>query len=589
MKTWGDLHVDIRGASGGEIDTTCPWCSPQRRKKHARCLSVNVGKGVYICQHCGVSGGLNEPHRDGDGSHWRKPVYRRPVVIPESDLPAVTFEWFLSRGIGRDVVIRNRIQRRKVYMPQLEEETVCVVFPYYRNGELVNAKYRDAAKNFRMEAGAERVLYGYDDMDETTIIVEGEVDRLSVEAAGFRNCVSVPDGAPALNAKNYASKFSFLDDERVGAVKEWIIAVDNDPPGVRLEEELCRRFGIERCKRVTWPEGCKDANDVLKTHGVATLKARIEAAQPFPLSGVIEVMEVSKELDALYESGVQRGLSTGWKSLDEFYTVRPGELTVVSGVPGSGKSNWVDGLTVSLARDYGWKHAVFSPENQPLTNHISRIMEHFSRLPFRDGPTPRMDLEQMHMCREWAQEHYRFILPPNEDEWTLDFILSRAEQLVRRIGIRGVVIDPWNEIQHARPDRMTETEYVSIELRKLRQFGRRHQVHVWLVAHPAKMYRNKDGKYPVPTLYDISGSANFRNKADNGIVLWRDLNDAGRRSVEVHVQKIRFREVGKIGGAELLYDPATGSYQDPGPRALPDRARAASDSETDMPQSWWDK
>lgn len=569
MKTWADFGIELRSGVGGETDTTCPQCSPTRKKKHARCLSVNVDDGTWLCHHCSWSGSLKSGGIDARELHWNRPTYRKPAIIQESDLPAVTFEWFLSRGIGRDVVLRNRVQRRAAYMPQVEDSVPCVVFPYRRNGELVNAKYRDKDKNFRMEAGAERVLYGYDDMEDKTIIVEGEIDKLSVEQAGFRNCVSVPDGAPAISARNYASKFSFLDDERVGAVKEWIIAVDNDAPGTRLEQELCRRFGVEKCRRVIWPEGCKDANDVLRAHGVQALKSCIEAAQLFPLTGVIEPMDLWRELDALYESGVKRGCSTGWKTLDDFYTVRGGELTVVSGVPNSGKSNWVDGLTVNLARDHGWRHVVFSPENQPLANHMSRIMEHFARVPFRDGPTARMSRDDMHVCRDWMQDYYRFVMPDDEDDWTLEFILERATQLVRRFGVEGIVIDPWNELQHVRPAHLTETEWVSAELRRLRQFARRNRVHIWLVAHPAKMYRNKDGTYPVPTLYDISGSAHFRNKADNGIVLWRDLNEPARHSVEIHVQKIRFREVGKIGGCELRYDPATGAYFDLGASIKP--------------------
>src|SRR5690606_28072351 len=94
---------------------------------------------------------------------------------------------------------------------------------------------------------------------------EGEMDKLAVEVAGIVSCVSVPDGAPSETAKDYASKFTFLeaDRARLESVKEWIIAVDNDGPGKRLEDELARRLGREKCRRVTWPEGCKDANEVL--------------------------------------------------------------------------------------------------------------------------------------------------------------------------------------------------------------------------------------------------------------------------------------------------------------------------------------
>lgn len=585
MKTWADYRIEIPAGRGGEIDVTCPECSPSRKKKQARCLSVNVEKGVWLCNHCGWSGTLGEGGRKSDDLHWRKPMYRRPDPAAETELPSVTFEWFRSRGIGREVVIRNKIQRRKVYMPQLEEEVTAIAFPYFRDCDLVNVKYRDAQKNFRMEAGAERILYGLNDIAETTVICEGEIDKLSIETAGIRHCVSVPDGAPTQNTKNYASKFTFLDDERLAQVKVWIIAVDNDAPGVRLEEELCRRFGIENCMRVTWPEGCKDANDVLVKHDAETLNACLAQAEPYPISGVIEVMDLARELDELYQSGLTRGLSTGWKSLDDYYTVRAGELNVITGVPNSGKSNWVDALTVNLAKLHGWRFAVFSPENQPLQNHMSRLMEHYAETPFRDGPTPRMSLSDMHICRDWVHHHFRFILPEDEAEWNVDFVLTRTEALVRRFGINGIVIDPWNEMEHQRPSGMTETEYVSACLKKIRQFARRNRVGIFLVAHPQKMYRNKDGDYPVPSLYDISGSAHFRNKADNGLVIYRDINDPEKHSVEIHVQKVRFREVGRVGGIELKYLPATGGYADlPKPKLVYQRGR----HEDELQQHWAD-
>ena len=126
------------------------------------------------------------------------------------------------------------------------------------------------------------------------------------------------------------------------------------------------------------------------------------------------------------------------------------------------------------------------------------------------------------------------------------------------------MIDPWNELEHAPPHGMTETVYTGHVLKHIRQFARRQGVHVWVVAHPQKLYREKEtGNYPVPSLYDISGSANWRNKADCGIVVWRDFKDS-HAPVEVHVQKIRFRQIGKLGLAKLRYEPATQRYAELG-------------------------
>lgn len=567
-KTFSDFGIQLPAGASGEVDVTCPECSPTRKKKNARCLSVNVEKGTWVCHHCSWSGGLHQGGRRSDELHWRKPVYVRPEPkpVPEAHDQALV-EWMAKRSIPPSVIRRNRISLQTVYMPQVEGHVKAICFPYYRGEEFINAKYRDREKNFRMEPGAERILYGLNDIDpERCVIVEGEMDKLSVEVAGITSCVSVPDGAPSETAKDYASKFTFLeaDRERLESVKEWILAVDSDGPGKRLEDELARRLGREKCRRVQWPKDCKDANEVLCKHGAERLRACLDEAQPYPISGVFEVADLSDRIDHLYQHGWERGVSTGWDDVDQFFTVRPGELTVVTGIPNSGKSNWVDALMVNLADLHGWRIAMFSPENQPLEDHMARVLEKYAQCPFSDGPTERMDPKTLRVAKAWAQEHFFWILPDDDTEWTIDNVLERAKALVFRKGIRALVIDPWNELEHFRPQGMTETDYVSIALKRMRQFARHHGIALFVVVHPTKLYRDKDGNYPVPTLYDCNGSAHWRNKADNGMCVWRDFTD-DQAFVEIHVQKIRFRQIGKIGLARLEYIKPTASYRDPSP------------------------
>jgi twinkle protein len=564
-KCWADFRIELPAGAGGEIDVLCPECSPTRKKKHVRCLSVNVDKGVWNCAHCGWTGTLKEGGHKAE-MHWRKPAFVRPTpkaTAPDIDVALV--QWMATRSIPATVVRRNRISLQAVYMPQVEDRVKAVCFPYYRGEEFINAKYRDKEKNFRMEAGAERVLYGLNDIDPACcVIVEGEMDKLSVEVAGITSCLSVPDGAPSENTKDYAGKFTFLeaDKERLETVKDWIIAVDSDAPGQRLEDELARRLGREKCRRVKWPSDCKDANDVLCKHGAEKLRACLDEAQPYPIAGVFEVEDLSDRIDHLYKHGWEKGASTGWDEVDQFFTVRPGELTVVTGIPNSGKSNWVDALAVNLAAAHGWRVAMFSPENQPLEDHMARVLEKYARCPFADGPTERMDQQTLRMSKAWLQEHFFWILPDEDTEWTIDTVLDRARALVFRKGIRALVIDPWNELEHFKPDGMSETDYVSVSLKRMRQFARHQGIHLFVVVHPTKLYRDKDGNYPVPTLYDCNGSAHWRNKADNGMCVWRDFTD-DQAFVEIHVQKIRFRQIGRIGLAKLQYLKPTASYQDP--------------------------
>lgn len=562
-KTWADFRIELPAGASGEVDVLCPECSPTRKKRHVKCLGVNVEKGTWFCQHCGWNGGLLQGGRRSEDLHWRKPVYVRPEPRPvANDLDVGMVQFFAARSIPAAVLRRNRISAQKVYMPQVEDHVKAICFPYYRGEEYINAKYRDREKNFRMEAGAERILYGLNDIDPVrVVIVEGEIDKLSVEVAGITSCVSVPDGAPAINAKNYDSKFTFLDDDQVVSVKEWIIAVDNDPPGTRLEQELARRFGVGNCKRVRWPEGCKDANEVLCKHGAEVLRRCIDKAEPFPISGVIYLDQLAKEIELLYEEGESRGVSTGWPRFDKYFTVQSGEVTVITGTPGSGKSNWLDALLVNLASNHDWIVPMFSPENQPLRKHAARLMEKFAREPFRAGPTKRMSPERRKAALEWCSWYFPMICPEDEEDWTLENIFKIAQALILRHGIKGLVIDPWNELEHVRPAHLNESEYIGLSLKKVRQFARRTMLHVFIVAHPAKLYRTKDGNYPMPTLYDISGSANWYNKVDNGIVIHRDKSNP-EAPVEVHTQKIRLRETGEIGQMDFKYNKVLADYEE---------------------------
>lgn len=578
MNTFSDFGIDVPRNSGGEVATTCPNCSRGRRKSSAKCLSVNVDKGKWHCNHCEWAGGLDTRTKPWSTPTWRKPkTYKKPDPRPSIALPQNALDWFHDRGITDEVLLRNRVDYGSAFFPQLKGNAESLIFPYFRNGELVNRKYRTiAGKNFRLEKDCELVVFGLDDIDpeKPLIWVEGEPDKLALEVAGYRNVVSVPNGAPAVETKDYSSRFAFLDAdrERLEAVKLNVLAVDSDPPGRVLEAELSRRLGREKCSRVLWPETTKDANDVLVRYGADELRDLIEHAEPFPIEGAFSFDDRAADVVELYERGTKKGVSTGWREVDRLYTVRPGELTVVTGIPSSGKSNVVDALLVNLARDHGWNFAVFSPENLPLEEHMATVAEKYIGKPFHAGPTPRMTREELDEAITWGAEHFAFISPPSEDDWTIERILELGAQLCLRRGIRGLVVDPWNELEPNRPDGMSETEYVSHALKRVRVFARSRGVHVWIVVHPAKLRRDDSGKYPVPTLYDCSGSANWRNKADNGLVVWRDLSGDDQAEVYVHVQKIRHRAVGRRGVAKLYYERVCATYRDapePAPQEAP--------------------
>lgn len=275
---------------------------------------------------------------------------------------------------------------------------------------------------------------------------------------------------------------------------------------------------------------------------------------------------IRDEVLELYRSGgLPRGRSTGWPSVDKLYTVAMAQWTLVTGHPGSGKSEWLDALMVNLAKREEWKFVIFSPENWPLALHHSKILEKYLGKPFNPGPTERMDEEEIDAGEEWMRGKFIFAKP---EQPSLTSILNEAvhhfqypDGMPRRYNV-GVVVDPWNQLEHYRPAGMSETEYVSLALSELIRVCREANIHVWLIAHPSKMWRDRTtGKLPVPTPHDVSGSAHFWNKADNCITIWRDQGE-GTAEVEVHVQKIRFRHIGRVGLATLKYNRVTGQYSE---------------------------
>lgn len=572
MFDWQSIGINTHGRNRGQVKSTCPECSRDRKKSREKCLSVNLDEGVYQCHNCDWKGRADQLEAY-QPRKWERPArtYAKPnYAIQAIEPPDKTLAWFASRGIPAEVVKRHKIERRSAWMPQTEKDEPCIAFPYFRDGEIINVKYRTADKQFRMEKDAELCLYGLDDIEdnETLIWVEGELDKLACEVAGFANCVSVPNGA-GTNLDCLAN-----DEARLEHIKRHIIAVDNDEPGKKLEAALISRLGRDKCCVVEWPFGVKDANETLLDHGIDALTKAIERAKPIPIEGMFEIEDVRERVHNLYEYGAPTGVDPGWNNLQEFYRPRLGAWTAVISIPKSGKTAWLAALMVNLARMHGWKFAVFPAENLPPEEYISMLAEIYTGQPFNPGPNRRMDKATLDEALNWLQEHF-VIISPEEDECDLDQLLAMAKSYCLRRGIQGLVIDPWNEIEHKQPHGMTETQYIAQSLRKVRRFAQTQNIHVWLVVHPRIMQKDKDGKYPVPTLYDASGSAHWRNKCDYGIAIYRhfDNDDA---PTEIHVQAVRWKWTGKLGMAKLYFDRISGRYSaEPGRWRIPETRKAA--------------
>ena len=500
----------------------------------------------------------------------RKPLYVAPTkaapkplvldVSRETELDRA-YDWLASRGITRETAIKAGVIAGKQFIDG--DHRPCVGFTYRKEGRTYAVKWRAITTKAFTQSGAANTLYLSDDVEQDgpVTITEGECDCLALRQAGVQ-AVSVPNGAPSAVLRedridHKGRRFAYLGehDAMFAAAEKVILATDADEPGQVLAEELARRIGKAKCFRAYWPDGCKDANETLIVHGPDVLKECIDNAQPWPVNGLYDAAHFTNEVDDLYLTGLAKGETTGFSEVDEIYTVMAGQLCVVTGIPSMGKSSFVDQLMVNLAKLKGWRFAVCSFENPPKL-HIAKLCQLYLGKPFFQGITPRMDRHELARSIAWVKEHFFFLYQGDGHQSPIEDIVDRMRAAVLRYGIRGAVIDPANFVD--RPKDLNETDWVNDALTKLKVFIMAHDLHLWFIAHPAKMYKDDDGRYSVPGGYSISGSAHWFNKADMGMTVHRP--DLMSNQSDIHIWKARFNWIGKTGKTSLMYDPPTGRY-----------------------------
>ena len=542
----------------GKKKQFCPECHGNRTDKRDKSLSVDWEKCIAHCHYCGKNFFFGKAEKTGYAPKAvRRPskqevkAYKKPARLTnEEPLDENMRRWFEDRGIPIEAAEAEGIVKVCRKMPQTERVEKCIVFPYIENGEPVNRKYRDGAKHFMLEKDAKLIPWRIDRIRDTMecIITEGEMDALSFVVAGREDVISVPNGAQ----KNLTYLDEFIETHFENKARIYI-AADTDAKGLELRNELVRRFGEEKCRIVTYGEGCKDANELLLKHGAEALRKSLAEAQDVPLEGIFTAEDVREELEALFEKGLQKGAVLGMGELDDLLSVEVGRLMIVTGIPGDGKSEFLDEMAVRFSLKYDWRCAWFSPENFPVTLHHPKLIEKLIGKRFMKGLMKPMEFEA---AVGYLSHNFFDILP--EEGYRVDTILEKAETLVRRKGIRVFILDPYNCLEHQIPTGQSETQYINEFLEKLRSFARRKQVLVILTAHPTKMKRDPLTKqFPVPTMYDISGSAAFFNKADFGIAIERDRT---KNVTRVHVQKVKFRHLGQPGVASFQYNTCCGRF-----------------------------
>ena len=534
----------------------CPYCSAERRKSNQKDMTLTRkadGAVVFHCHHCQTNGSV-QPQQERILSAVPNPT------IVSNKLQDQHYAWLATRGISKPTADKMNLFASEKYFGKLGKTADAIGFPYYRQGALVAAKYRSfPEKDFTQDSGGAHDFFGIDliKKDQPLIIVEGEIDCLSLMELGYENVVSVPSGAPIKVADGKVlpsedKKFAYVWNAReiLDAVPYIILATDQDSAGQALAEELARRIGKEKCRLAKFEK--KDLNEVM-LDDPTKVGELLASAAPYPVSGISDAGSFYERLNELYTKGTGKGYSTGYASVDEIYTVAPAQLTVVTGYPSSGKSNFVDQIMVNLADKHDWKFAVCSFENQPEI-HISRLMEIYTKRRFFDGKD-RMSETDKEIAFKFVKEHFLFIDTNGEEPSTLDSILERARVAVKRMGVRGLVIDPYNYIELPRSEG-TETAAISDMLTRVQKFCKAHDVHTWFVAHPSKITR-QGTEQPRPDGMSIAGSMAWWAKTDCGLTVHRKDHH-----VEIAVWKCRYRWVGTQGETTMIYNKTAGTYSE---------------------------
>ncbi len=538
-----DLKV---GASQG----TCPLCSHNRKpeNKKAQCASYDWERGLGTCHNCDSSFQLHTYQRKGASEK----VYVRPEQPDTLYTPVQTKvqDWFEARGISNQTLQDLRVTEGPEFMPQTSKTENTIKFNYFMGDQLINVKYRDARKNFKLYKGAEKIFYninsivGYD----SCVIVEGEMDALAFHEAGVKNVISVPNGA-TLNSNNldYLDNcIDYLEDKTT-----IILAVDADEAGQALKQEFIRRLGAEVCHLVDL-EDCKDANDYLIKHGKDKLRNVIDNAKQVPLEGVSTLRDIEDELVDFVKNGFKPGFQIGIENFDNIFSTYTGQFITVTGIPSSGKSDFVDQMCVGYNKNYGWKTAFASPENQPTYLHAHKLM----RKVWMDMPSPGdIGGQQWNTVADHVNDNFYFI---DMDKYSLEAVLRKGAELVKRKGIKCLVIDPFNKVRDTNANSDDVNRYTLEYLQKIEVFAKKFDVLVIVVAHPTKMYKGQDGKIEEPTMYNIKGGGEWYDASYHGLLVHRDYE---AKTVKAKVLKVKFQNLGENGAeAHFRWEPKSGSF-----------------------------
>lgn len=503
----------------GTAKLKCPCCVDGRKNKADRSLYVNFNSGVGKC------------FNDGCSALFFRDSVEKSMVINNYTLPEQSWRNYTNlsdkmvkfieteRKINQYTLKHFEVTEELYYQPALGKEVNNIVFNYFEGDILINKKYRSGNKKFTQSKNGKPIFYNINSVigEDECYITEGEFDVMALYEVGIKNAISIPNGAND-NDNYWINSEKYLKD-----IKKFYIATDNDESGNSVAEKIAQRLGRHRCERIIF-EG-KDANDDLKS---GVLEKSIYNRKKYPVSGTFTSEDLIDKMMELYNLGLPNCIelqNTSISSLNAIFKLMYGHLCVGTGIPSHGKSNFTEWLILNYVLENDIKASFFSPEHQPLELHYSTFVQKIigKNYFYEVEGTPRCSKIEVMQFHEWANQKLYLTSPDAGDFATWDWVFDKFKEQIFTYGVNIFVVDAWNKVEHT--GNRSERENIGRTLSRLTQFAQQNNVLIILIAHPTKMKRLENGLYESPTLYDVSGSADFRNQAHDGYCIYRFFGD----------------------------------------------------------------
>lgn len=530
----------------------CPECDAVRSDKKDKSLVVYHKDGLAKCFYCNALS-FKEKTKT-----YSEKTYTVPAQTWKNytNLSEKLVKWVeTERKIRQSVLIDLGVTEEKYYQPKQGKEVNNIVFNYFEGDKLVNKKYRSANKEFTQTQGGKPIMYNINSAigAKELYIVEGEFDVLALITHGIKEVVSVPNGA------NDNDEYWKNSEPYLNTVEKFIIATDNDQKGIELREKIAQRLGRFRCEFIEWSE--KDANGSLIKHSI---DYDLSKRKRFPVSGTWRIEDLRDGIFDLYNNGLPETISPKHRcfgNLKDKFSIMMGQLTVCTGIPSHGKSNFSEWYALNIINDFDLKCSLFSPEHSPMSLHQTTLMQKaIGRNFWKDFPgRPRIQPLDVERYIKWANEKIYITLPDNGHDATWDWLFEKAKEQIFTFGINVFIFDAWNKIRLPKGNKLEEIGEV---LNRLTSFCQINNVACILVAHPTKMKKDESGEYDIPTLYDVAHSADFRNQTHNGFAIHRYFQNENQNGYTKFVNlKTKYSFQGEIGAdLNFNWDEVSGRY-----------------------------